>query len=704
MSNFTTVQMLTAIFEPLIVRQQKINILVPFAERLVLSKDAIAVDYDNTVMTWSEHAIKLQMLQTEIKVKKSIREEKTRISLPQKEMESAFIFRLSYYVAIQSVDLFFEPSSHKIVEITEWHDKQKNRYLFGKRFVDSLRIKSILEDKFIFTLDVKSKDGLTDTIEKSPSKALLEFTMTSDAFRNSLRKLSGVFESPFLYIKEGEIKVTKNGYNEDCFVYVRKDAPEVYLMPVEEAKKWIWDCLIDFPFQTPQDKVFALSSIITPMLRGIYGQYGVRTPAYAWLGNQQGCGKDYGAGIRQIIFTGRFNEDSPLSNDKGSNSEEVQKEYVSAAMTGQQFMHNSNCRGRLENAAYEKQLTAASIRGRVLGTNTILDTENIIENSYSGNYGLSFNKDIGRRSLFINLFTEVEDTTKRKFTRNLHQWILENRHHILSAIYTLIKTWWDAGHKMGSGINASYPTWALFCSGVMEYHELGDPCASATNIINDVGGDSETKNISLFNQEIGDWLHNTANIIQNEYVTHAHEGLTKKEIFSLYEKVFAGSDDKPFGFFDLEVQKDRREFGRTLNKYVGTYRGGYKMVSVSAANQKLDRIKYKFVPCVPDVPNHTSPHMNQKESNEYMVRVTIDPLRTVRTDFGTKTDNFGKKVKDLLENLVTTSNNSVLNIDFVKAKSEEIGVNSEAFDIVLAELLQNGDYFVPKSGFICKTM
>lgn len=558
--------------------------------------------------------------------------EKPAIILPHQEMDSAFVRRLSHHLKTEDVDLFWEPAASRVVEINEWYDKQKDRFIFGKRFVDSNRLKSILEERFFFEGYVFKKNDEPKLVRKSASKNLLDFTMTHDEFRQSLQHLSGVFESPFLYIKNGNICVTKTGYNEECAVYIRKDAPEIKQMSVAEAKQWLSDCLIDFPFQSDQDRITAMAAIITPMLRGIYNQYGIRTPVFAYLANQQGCGKDYCAGIRHIIYTGKFNEDAPLSNDKGSNSEEIQKEYVSAAITGQQFMHNSNCRGRLENAAYEKQTTSSSIRGRALGTNTIIDSENIIENSFSGNYGLTFNKDLARRALFINLFTDVEDTTKRTFTKDLHEWVRCNRSPILSAIYTLIKTWWDAGHQPGSGVNASYSVWARFCSGVMQYHGLGDPCAAPIYLINDVGGDVETKDICALNLELGDWLSNPENSVQELYIEHEKYGLVKKDIFSLIGKVYVDADDRPFARFNLDEPRDRREFGRVLNKYVGTFRGGYKLM-VASNHTKLDRVRYKLVKnsvlTVPSVPTLYPFDFSREKYSKKVVGCNIDPVGTV---------------------------------------------------------------------------
>lgn len=516
------------------------------------------------------------------------------IRLPQSEMDSAFVSRLAKNLADKKIELFYDPSTAKILEINEWHDVQKNRYVFGKRFVDALRLKAILEENFNFEIELMDKRGDFQFVRKSPSKALIEFTMNHNDFRDSLKKLNGVFESPFVYLIDNKLKIANTGYNEDCHVYIRKDAPQIKELDLEEAKKVISDCLIDFPFQAEQDKTVQIASLITPMLRGIYGQYGVRTPVFAYLGNQQGCGKDYCAGIRHIIYTGKFNEDAPLSNDKGSNSDEIQKEFVSFAINGQQFMHNSNCRGKIENASYEKQVTSTSIRGRALGTNVMIDAENIIENSFSGNYGVTFNRDIARRTIFVNLFTEVEDTTKRKFSKDLHQWIKDNRSLVLSAIYTLINNWYKLGCPEGDGVNASFPLWAKFCTGVMQASGYADPTVNSNILSFDIGGDTETRNICQFNKEMGEWLENTENLITDLAQEHAKKGVNKNEIFSLYEKIYSNQDDRPFGYFDLSTPKDRREFGRLLNKYLGTYRGGYKLI-ISEENEKRERQKFKFV-------------------------------------------------------------------------------------------------------------
>lgn len=527
------------------------------------------------------------------------KEHKIEVQLPQNDSDSNFAMNVAEALKGISTSLYWDPTMQKVVEVNEWIDAKSQRVIFGRRIVETQRLKAMLEQYLIF-YNLIENDGEFEKRIKSPPEVLLKFLPSCDSFRNSLKVLNHISESPYVYVSNGKLTVANSGYNDECKVYVRADAPAISEMELLDSVQIINECLIDFPFEQEQDRVIAISAIITPMLRGIYGRPGIRTPVYAYLANQQGAGKDYLAGIRHLIYTGRFSEDAPLSTDKQSSSEEIQKEIITAAINGQTFMHFSNCRGHLANASFEKHTTAATIKGRILGGNTNIDIDNIFEFSYSGNYGLTFNRDIARRTVIVNLFTEVEDTTKRKFSKDLHHWIIENRSKILSAIYTIIKKWHDAGAAFGDGINSSYPLWAKYISGVMTYANLGDPCKPQATLAFDNGGDTETRNIVEFNREMGQWLEDPVNSISSFVTDHSKDGLTKKELFALYGQVFQDAEDKPFGQFDLNIPKDRREFGRLLNKFIGTIRGGYKLM-ISKPNEKLDRQKFKLVKSVPTV-------------------------------------------------------------------------------------------------------
>jgi len=89
---------------------------------------------------------------------------------------------------------------------------------------------------------------------------------------------------------------------------------------------------------------------------------------------------------------------------------------------------------------------------------------------------------LANRTIFIKLFLDIEDANKRKFTRpNLHNWIFANRDEILSALYSLVRNWFDVGSPAGAAPFASFPEWARICGGVMEAAGYGTPCKRDEN-------------------------------------------------------------------------------------------------------------------------------------------------------------------------------------------------------------------------------
>jgi hypothetical protein len=521
---------------------------------------------------------------------------KKEIQLPQKEMDSDFAERVAKEIKKKDANLMYDNNAGEIVEVVEWYDDSKDRTTFSRKKVDSVRLQSVLEKHFAFYRSLfNKKTECMEIVFMSPNKKLLDLVACNDEFRNSIKKFSLIVESPFIYIKNNSLQIAKKGYDEDCCVFTKHDAPDIKEMPLHEAKALLEEVLVDFPFSTPQDKTNAISMFITPMLRGLYRQYGVRTPFYLIMANQQGTGKDCLHACVTIIYTGRKIEESPLSSEKGCNPEETQKRLMAAARSGQQFLHFGNNKGNISDATIEYALTSATVGGRILGTDKDAYYENIFEFSGTGNLGVTYTRDFARRILPINLFCPDEDTTKRTFKHaDIEGWVLENRSKFLSAIYSIIKCWWNKGKPDGTGVFNSYPIWSKFISGIMVNAGYDDPCnTSSIQSEGRIGGDAETADITLFMKTLGDYLHDPKKMMGEHQQQNITKGFTKKEIFAIYSDLFYEMDDKPFGYFKLSEEKDKREFGRILNRYVGMIRGGY-IFNLFQEKSNAQRNRFKF--------------------------------------------------------------------------------------------------------------
>jgi hypothetical protein len=131
-------------------------------------------------------------------------------------------------------------------------------------------------------------------------------------------------------------------------------------------------------------------------------------------------------------------------------------------------MHFANCRGNIENAAFEQAVTSEVYTGRILGQSKTLTCNNEIDFSLSGNIGISYTSDFANRCRIINLFLDIEDANSRKFkTPNLHGYVKDNRGKILSAIFAMINDWVIKGCKPGSIPFTSFHQWSEVVGGVM---------------------------------------------------------------------------------------------------------------------------------------------------------------------------------------------------------------------------------------------
>ncbi len=334
-------------------------------------------------------------------------------------------------------------------------------------------------------------------------------------------------------------------------------------MNVEEAKKIINKLFLEFPFLSKQDKSNAIAGLLTPFLRGLYNGFNTRTPISFYLGNRERVGKDYCAGITGIVYDGEALDDNPISSgdNKTNNNEELRKKITSALISGRKRMHFANNKGYINNAILEQVSTSEMYCDRLLGKNDLVNLPNELDFSLSGNVGVTYTPDFANRCRFINLFLDIEDANSRKFNNPLlHKWVKENRGVILSALYSLVRNWFDNKSKKGSIPFASFPNWADVCGGIMEASGLGSPCLIDKENLS-LSGDSETSDMKQ--------------LFEICYEKYPNQPLKKNNIVDLVR-----DEGNLFGYLDFDKRKDQTKFGIKLRKFIGRIFSGIKLIIV----------------------------------------------------------------------------------------------------------------------------
>jgi hypothetical protein len=422
--------------------------------------------------------------------------------------------------------IFYRRDLKRVVEITkvsstETIEGDNNNYT-GFNVIEPKRFVSLIENHMQPMAKVFDKKmGQVINKRRTLLPITADITLSSDALIDNINSINRIFNVPIPIMYKGSLTFPKNGYDERFRSWLPYDAPTIdTTMTLADAKKEIDGLFSEFCFKSNVDRDIAISALITPACRGLFKSFTTRTPVFLYKANRERCGKDYCAGLTGILYEGVANEDGPLSSgDRDNNSStEFGKKIFSAMIGGRKRMHFANCRGHIENAAFEQIVTSEVYTGRILGKSQTFTCNNEIDFSLSGNIGIIYTSDFANRCRIINFFLAIEDANSRKFkTPNLHGYVKENRGKILSAIYCLINDWIVKGPKAGSVPFASFHKWAEVVGGIMENAGYTNPCIVISDD-QDIGGDEETNNMKKLYETINN-LKGNAWITKDELHT-----------------------------------------------------------------------------------------------------------------------------------------------------------------------------------------
>lgn len=486
---------------------------------------------------------------------------KPKIVLPKDgRLHSKFIEEISGVLKTKKT-LFYRVDAKQIVEVLKIkHSKGSDKMFIGFEEVTSNKFITVLE-KYVnpghWIFDKTKIDFIWK--EKSINNQMANVALVSSYLRSELLPINRIFTVPIPIVYNGFLVFPRKGYDARFGSWLSFDTPIIdEKMSLEEAKGIIDKVFCEFCFKSEQDRVNAIASLLTPFLRGLYSDFTIRTPIFFYIANRERCGKDFMAGINGIVYEGVNIEEPAISDgEKGNSSEEFRKKILSLLINGRKRFHSSNNKGFINNAAFEQFVTSRYHSDRLLGKNETLKFPNEMDFSLSGNMGVTYTPDFGNRCRFIRLFLDIEDANSRKFNNpDLHGWCLENRDKILSALFALVRNWFENGKKDGSLPFSSFYEWAKICGGIMESAGYGNPCVQDKEMT--FGGDEETMEMkALFELAYEKF--------QDRYV----------KIFELRElarvnEMFSDIFDEKNG------NQENKKFGMKISKFEGRILSGIK--------------------------------------------------------------------------------------------------------------------------------
>ena len=270
--------------------------------------------------------------------------------------------------------------------------------------------------------------------------------------------------------KAGNIELLPEGYDAETKSFTCDSVPVITGMGVAAATATIDELLGEFVFADGgRSKAVLIGAMLTVFARGLLPPKSLR-PCFVFLANAEGAGKTLLVKCATVPVLGY----APAGT-KPKDEDEMRKTLLAAILEARPVIFFDNVKKHVASAALEGFLTTQDYEGRILGLTKTFRGENNAVVFITGN-GCTVSPDMRRRSLFCEVFLEVERAEDRVFQSNLEvPLLLERRSEILTALWELIQAWDKDMRPKPSRSNSSFLDWSKIIGGIVEHAGYGCP-------------------------------------------------------------------------------------------------------------------------------------------------------------------------------------------------------------------------------------
>jgi hypothetical protein len=225
------------------------------------------------------------------------------------------------------------------------------------------------------------------------------------------------------------------------------------------------DALGEFPFVDDASRSVALSAILTTLVRR---QMSI-APVHGFDANSPSTGKSLLADVVSYLATGRPCAAMTLPTAE----EESVKAWLSILRNGDPVISIDNVDVVITGGTICKIVTQQIFEARVLGVNEMSKVATNVSILCNGN-NLAFGADMAVRAIKARMDAGMEHPDRRKFARNLHQYIPEHRPELVAAALTVLRGYIYAGRPF-TAEPSRFAEWDLLPRGALIWCGEADP-------------------------------------------------------------------------------------------------------------------------------------------------------------------------------------------------------------------------------------
>ncbi len=288
-------------------------------------------------------------------------------------------------------------------------------------------------------------------VDTDPPLAVAHGVLAAVGEWGKIPSLLGVTEAPILR-QDGSL-LDRPGYDPETMLYYGGHAPAL-TVPSQPSRNeaiaaanYVLDVFSEFPFIDRRlDESVVLALLLTLVKRPVLDL----APLVGISATTPASGKGLLAEVCNLIVRGK---DAalmpPTSGMDGEN--ETRKRITSLLLQGFSAVTLDNWTSALGGDSLNTMLTSASWSDRVLGQSQAVTLPSRVTWTATGN-NLAVRGDMVRRTLLAVINPACERPEQREFKRsNLTDYVLSNRAKLLSAVYTILRAYLQAGEPEREG-------------------------------------------------------------------------------------------------------------------------------------------------------------------------------------------------------------------------------------------------------------
>jgi hypothetical protein len=333
-----------------------------------------------------------------------------------------------------------------------------------------------------------------DNIPISPPKEIVTNILSRSDLRG-IPELVGIVTCPIIDLTTGGIR-TDSHYDSTSQMYYGNMGLVIPPIPetptkeqVDAAIHTIKETIIDFPFVDEVSRTNTIAMIITTVIRpSIVGNI----PIFLIDKPAPGTGAGLLCDSVAIIVTGGLARVTTLT--KGG-EEEWKKVIVSVLRSGDLLSIVDNIEDKVNLPSLASVVTCGLYSDRLLRTNDMFTAPHRQTWILNGN-NVELGGDIARRVVGIRMNANLEQPWLRKencFSHNQIPYITQTRGEILAAIYTIVRSWVQAGSHIADDKippMGSFEAWRNIMGGIMQHIGCGNFLSNAQEMIAETDVDS----------------------------------------------------------------------------------------------------------------------------------------------------------------------------------------------------------------------